>query len=1181
MSWNKSKQIILLLTCCYALLQLFSACSPRHKDEVNSLNESSYYYHYRDIDSTLYYAEKAYEKAENYNAGRAEALNNLAFVSIVKMDYENAEQQLQKALDITDNQVELLVADVQLMRLCQRQSRNKDFYGYRESAIRRIKRINEECSSLDEHQQLRLIYAESEFSIVESTYFYYVGLLQLSAQALNAIDPDGDIKKDVAQLLNYYYNVGAGGIINKGTKDEIQQLEFDYLLRCFLLSKQYNIPYWKANSMQAMAEHMEDDHSRSKLINDNLPAMKFLNTDNMPDSLLAGNLAQRSLAIFQEYGDVYQIAGSYRTLAKCFWGVEDYGSAIICLNNALRQDEVINKAPDLVASIREQLSLAYSAIDDKRSSDYNRNIYLDMQEQTRQDRQLEARATQLDSSSKILNWMIFAVIFMIVVVVVLLVIFDSMRRKAEKQQSISTLLTPLNEWKQRNEEQLQTQIERCEEVDEEIEMARRRLQLNKERNLEQRAKISLVNSITPLIDRILNELSRIKNDSSNKAIVDERLQYISELTDKINADNEVLTKWIQLRQGQLRLHVESFPLQDLFDIVSKDNMTFKLHGINFVVNHTTSVVKADPILTLFMINTLADNSKKFTPKGGKVIVSASESDSFVEISVTDTGTGMSEQQMEHVFDSKPILDSNSSQAQQSHGFGLMNCKGIIEKYRKTSQLFSVCKIAVEKNIPTGSRFYFRLPKGVVRLLIALVVIALSIPLPSNAKRKNHKYRSTILQKASQYADSAYYCNINGHYERTFLFADSCCLKLNEYYARIKPYGHDYMQLPSIAANDSRVAEILWFKQRLPIDYDIILDIRNESAVAALAMHLWDVYSYNNQIYTQLFRLKSADSSLDSYVRVMERSENSKNVAIILLILLLISIFPAYYFLYYRHRLYYRFCLDKIMKINSVLLTDQSAHEKLNSIIQIWNSRQASLIPKGSSLNTVVTNIKDALQKSIDTNQQLLSNIELAEDELHRINYEDAKLHISNSVLDNCLSTLKHETMYYPSRIKQLIDGDTVDVQSVTDVAQYYKELYSLLSLQAQKQLDASFVVDSSIIDYMFVLLKKLSQASSIDITDKDVDNIYCYIHVILHGFTLTESQASHLFTSASVNIDFMLCRQILREIGETSNLRACGITAHSSGNDTIIDIRIPKLIWQRYLIWKSKVDNNKNNIENE
>jgi signal transduction histidine kinase len=1172
MFWNKSKQIVFLLICCYAFGQLFSACSPRHKDEVNSLNESSYYYHYRDIDSTLFFAEKAYEQAVNYDAGKAEALNNMAFVSLVKMDYENAEQQLQKALDMTDNQIELLVADVQLMRLCQRQSRNKDFYGYRESAIRRIKRINEECSSLDEHQHLRLIYAESEFRIVESTYFYYVGLLQRSAQALNNIDPDGDIKKDVAQLLNYYYNIGAGGIINKGSADEIQQLEFDYLLRCFLLSRQYNLPYWEANSMQAIAEHMEDDHSRRKLIKDNLPAMKFLNTDNMPDSLLAGNLAQRSLAIFQRYGDVYQIAGSYRTLAKCFWGVEDYGSAIICLNNALRQDEVINKAPDLVASIREQLSLAYSAIDDKRSSDYNRNIYLDMQEQTRQDRQLEARATQLDHSSKILNWMIVAVVFMIVVVVVLLIIFDSMRRMSEKKQSIHTLLAPLNEWKQRNEEKMQSQIERREEVDEEIEMARRRLQLNKERNLEQRAKISLVNSITPLIDRIINELSRIKADSSNKAIVAERLQYISELIDKINADNEVLTKWIQLRQGQLRLHVESFPLQHLFDIVSKDNMAFKLHGIDFVVKHTKSVVKADPILTLFMINTLADNAKKFTPKGGKVIISANESDSYVEISVADTGIGMSEQQMGHVFDTKPILDSNSAQIQQSHGFGLMNCKGIIEKYRKTSQLFSVCNIAVEKNSPTGSRFFFRLPKGILRVLLALSILVTSCPLSARAKRNHNKYHNSILEKASQYADSAYYCNVRGQYERTFLFADSCCLKLNEYYANIKPYGHDYMQLPSIASNDTKVAEISWFKQRLSIDYDIILDIRNESAVAALAMHLWDVYNYNNQIYTQLFRLKSADNSLDNYVRVMERSENSKNVAIILLILLLISIFPAYYFLYYRHRLYYRFCLDRVMKINSVLLAEDNAEKKLDAISHIWMDRQVNLIPKESSLHIVVTNIKEALRKSIDTNQQLLSNIELAEDELNRIKYEDAKLYVSNNVLDNCLSTLKHETMYYPSRIKQLIDLGDFDIQTVTDVAQYYKEIYSLLSLQAQRQLDSSFVVDNNIIDYLFVLLKKLSQAQNIDINAKNVDNIYSDIEVVLYNYPLTDSQASLLFTSSSVNIDFMLCRQILREMGDNNNLRACGIMAYNKGDNTYINIRMPKITWQRYLTWKNNID---------
>ncbi len=60
-------------------------------------------------------------------------------------------------------------------------------------------------------------------------------------------------------------------------------------------------------------------------------------------------------------------------------------------------------------------------------------------------------------------------------------------------------------------------------------------------------------------------------------------------------------------------------------------------------------------------------------------------------------------------------------------------------------------------------------------------------------------------------------------------------------------------------------------------------------------------------------------------------------------------------------------------------------------------------------------------------QNEATNIEMAEDELHRAEYENEKFHISNSVLDNCLSTLKHETMYYPSRISQLIDSTPDDV----------------------------------------------------------------------------------------------------------------------------------------------------------
>ena len=181
-----------------------------------------------------------------------------------------------------------------------------------------------------------------------------------------------------------------------------------------------------------MSEHLVDTRVLSRLLDNNQPAMSYINNDDMPDSLFAGNLAQRALHIFQHYGDVYQTAGAYRTLAKCYWALNDYRSSLICLHNALEEDTVIERAPDLVASIREQLSLAYSAIDDKPNSDYNRNIYLDMQEKTRQDRQLEARAEQLDKSAKLLNSMIAAILVVLVVLATLLIVLYLKRKRTQR-----------------------------------------------------------------------------------------------------------------------------------------------------------------------------------------------------------------------------------------------------------------------------------------------------------------------------------------------------------------------------------------------------------------------------------------------------------------------------------------------------------------------------------------------------------------------------------------------------------------------------------------------------------------------------------------------------------------------------------------------------------------------------
>lgn len=596
-----------------------------------------------------------------------------------------------------------------------------------------------------------------------------------------------------------------------------------------------------------------------------------------------------------------------------------------------------------------------------------------------------------------------------------------------------------------------------------------------------------------------------------------------------------------------------------------------MRGVKLTVQPTDAMVKADRTLTLFMINTIADNARKFTPAGGEVVVSAKSHQAFVEISIEDTGKGMAEETLEHIFDRTYT---------GGHGFGLLNCKGIIDKYKKISSLFSPCNIQAESEPGKGSKFTFRLPCGIRKmqmiLMLALMLIGCNIPSAvQGSTRENvsmhrtdkhrtdrhwgNKQTSRLLQTAASYADSAYFSNINGTYERTLAMADSSRSYLNRYYLTLNPDGKYLMVAHPMKGT---AAEIQWLHDSLPTNYEIILDIRNESAVAALALHKWELYDSNNKVYTQLFRERSADNSLDNYVRTMQTSENSKAVAIVLLIILLLQLPLAYYLLYYRHILRYRYAVEKINGINKVLLSGDSNTDKLKQITGIWtpsgsnNIRNAQLFPQ---LNEVVERISQALKQSIDMQQNEATNIEMAEDELHRAEYENGKLHIANSVLDNCLSTLKHETMYYPSRIRQLIDSTPEDVTSLQELVDYYKAIYTMLSAQAMEQVEGTVKCDADLLAY----LRKLITGGVKNFTYQEAaaSSAYVTCQYILHDIPFDATRHPHLFTPLTSELKYLVARQIVREIGEATNLRGCGILAKpSSDGKLMIEIVLPEKI---------------------
>jgi two-component system, OmpR family, sensor kinase len=103
---------------------------------------------------------------------------------------------------------------------------------------------------------------------------------------------------------------------------------------------------------------------------------------------------------------------------------------------------------------------------------------------------------------------------------------------------------------------------------------------------------------------------------------------------------------------------------------------------------------------------LLDNAVKYTPQGGRVTVSVSEHDSWVNLEVSDTGVGISRDQIPFIFERFYRADEARNTA--GAGLGLSIAWQIAEAHGGT--------IAVESKLDQGSIFAFRMPAGEAGLL---------------------------------------------------------------------------------------------------------------------------------------------------------------------------------------------------------------------------------------------------------------------------------------------------------------------------------------------------------------------------------------------------------------------------------------------------------------------------------
>lgn len=113
-------------------------------------------------------------------------------------------------------------------------------------------------------------------------------------------------------------------------------------------------------------------------------------------------------------------------------------------------------------------------------------------------------------------------------------------------------------------------------------------------------------------------------------------------------------------------------------------------------------VRADRNMLESIIRNLTSNAVKFTPRGGRIMVSARiNSDELVEISVKDTGIGLNKEMIANLFRLDANTNRKGTEGEYSTGLGLVICKDFIEKHGG--------KIKIESEEGKGSVFRFTLP----------------------------------------------------------------------------------------------------------------------------------------------------------------------------------------------------------------------------------------------------------------------------------------------------------------------------------------------------------------------------------------------------------------------------------------------------------------------------------------
>ena len=166
---------------------------------------------------------------------------------------------------------------------------------------------------------------------------------------------------------------------------------------------------------------------------------------------------------------------------------------------------------------------------------------------------------------------------------------------------------------------------------------------------------------------------------------------------------ENLLEWANSQQGNLVFSPVSINLGELMDeeVRMLTGISNKKNILLNCAHHGSLTIIADKNMLKTILRNLISNAIKFTHRNGIIEVKASIKNNSVEVSVTDNGTGMSEEIISKLFRIDENLSTCGTEDEKGTGLGLFLCKEFVEKHGG--------KIWAQSELGKGSVFKFVLP----------------------------------------------------------------------------------------------------------------------------------------------------------------------------------------------------------------------------------------------------------------------------------------------------------------------------------------------------------------------------------------------------------------------------------------------------------------------------------------